>query len=93
MEPIAQGTFAEAGALEPAAMRAAEARLAPYLFDAAATLVFVDGRFAPHLSPAADLGPGVIATSLAEVLARDTRSRSSPTSAATRASSRRASWP
>jgi len=46
-------------------------------FDAAATLVFVDGQFAPELSTGAagegPLPPGVLVASLADVLAREPR--------------------
>ncbi len=72
VKPIAQGSFAEAAPLTPEATGAAESALAPYLFAAAATLVFVDGRFAPHLShtgSGGDLGEGVVVSSLAEALA------------------------
>jgi Fe-S cluster assembly protein SufD len=70
VKSIAETAFAEACPLSPEGARAAESALAPYLFEAAATLVFVDGRFAPHLSRIPLLGEGVIATSLAEALAR-----------------------
>jgi Fe-S cluster assembly protein SufD len=42
--------------------------LEPWLFEASACLVFVDGRFAPGLSETAGLPAGVIATGLAEAL-------------------------
>jgi Fe-S cluster assembly protein SufD len=64
--PIARGTFVRGGdgaAPEPEQM-------APYTFEAAARLVFVDGRFAPALSQLGGLPEGVIAVSLAEALAR-----------------------
>jgi len=72
--PIARAEWTAPGPLSPEASRAAEAALAPYLFDSAATLVFLDGRFAPHLSRAAGLGDGVILGSLAEALAQGSRS-------------------
>jgi Fe-S cluster assembly protein SufD len=66
--PVAQGSFRWPDG-DPDA--AAPGRLAPHIFDAAARLVFVDGRFAPRLSSVGDLPQGVIVASLAEVLARD----------------------
>jgi Fe-S cluster assembly protein SufD len=42
--------------------------LTPWIFAAAARLVFVNGRFAPQLSEAGSLPAGVIVTSLAEAL-------------------------
>jgi Fe-S cluster assembly protein SufD len=51
--------------------------VARWSFDAAATLVFVDGQFAPELSTGAagegPLPPGILVTSLAAVLAREPR--------------------
>ena len=66
--PVAQGSFRWPDG-NPDAV--APGRLAPHIFDAAARLVFVDGRFAPRLSSVGDLPEGVIVASLAEVLARD----------------------
>jgi Fe-S cluster assembly protein SufD len=66
--PVAQGSFRWPDG-DPDAV--APGRLAPHIFDAAARLVFVDGRFAPRLSAVGDLPEGVIVASLAEVLARD----------------------
>jgi Fe-S cluster assembly protein SufD len=65
--PIVQGTFHEPQS-DPDAV--SMARLAPYLFDAAARLVFVDGRFSPRLSTLGELPPGTVVASLAEVLAQ-----------------------
>ncbi|MFL6192945.1 MAG: Fe-S cluster assembly protein SufD [Thermoanaerobaculia bacterium] len=66
--PIVQGTFhrpeAAPDALDPDL-------LAPHLFDAAARLVFVDGRFSPRLSLVGELPAGTVVASLAEVLARE----------------------
>jgi Fe-S cluster assembly protein SufD len=42
--------------------------LAPHLWESAATLVFVDGRFSPNLSRQGELPAGVFAGSLAEAL-------------------------
>ncbi len=70
VKPIAEGDFAEPPHLSAEAARLAEAALAPYLFDAAATLVFLDGRLEPRLSKVPALGEGVVAASLAEALAR-----------------------
>jgi len=71
--PIARTEWAPA-APPAAASPALDAALAPYVFPAAATLVFVDGRFAPRLSRTAGLGEGpgegVIATPLSEALER-----------------------
>jgi Fe-S cluster assembly protein SufD len=60
------------------APRVGPGAVARWTFDAAATLVFVDGQFAPELSTGAGgaggerpLPPGVEVTSLAAVLARD----------------------
>jgi Fe-S cluster assembly protein SufD len=67
--PIARGTFhlpqapADDLGIDAAAV-------APYTFDAAARLVFVDGRFAPRLSDLGNLPAGVVAGSLAEALER-----------------------
>ncbi len=69
--PIAQGTFhwpASDPDADPDAVPMA--RLAPYTFDAAARLVFVDGRFSPRLSSLGELPPGTVVASLAEVLAQ-----------------------
>jgi Fe-S cluster assembly protein SufD len=43
--------------------------IAPHLWEAAATLVFVDGHFAPSLSQRGELAAGVFAGSLAEAVA------------------------
>lgn len=69
VRPIAEGDFAEPLPLSPEAARVAEAALAPYLFEAAATLVFLDGRFDARLSKVPHLGEGVVASSLQEALA------------------------
>jgi Fe-S cluster assembly protein SufD len=66
--PIARTVFrrapqAEASEVDPAAVAA-------LTWDAAATLVFVDGRFAPALSRREELPAGVFAGSLAEALTR-----------------------
>jgi Fe-S cluster assembly protein SufD len=66
--PIVQGTF-HRPAGDPDAL--SPGRLTPYTFDAAARLVFVDGRFSPRLSSLGELPAGTIAASLGEVLARD----------------------
>jgi len=69
--PIDQGTFhwpASGPDADPDAVPLA--RLAPYTFDAAARLVFVDGRFSPRLSALGELPPGTVVASLAEVLAQ-----------------------
>jgi Fe-S cluster assembly protein SufD len=66
--PVAQGAFHWPDG-DPDAV--APGRLAPHTFDAAARLVFVDGRFAPRLSFLGELPQGVIVASLAEVLARE----------------------
>ncbi len=68
--PLVETPFAPAGA----AARAPDPRAAaPHLLPGTARrrLVFVDGRFAPHLSATADLPAGVVATGLAEALARE----------------------
>jgi Fe-S cluster assembly protein SufD len=65
--PIVQGTFHWPQG-DPDAV--ASGLIAPHVFDAAARLVFVDGRFAPRLSSTAELPAGTIVASLAEVLAR-----------------------
>jgi Fe-S cluster assembly protein SufD len=66
--PIVQGTFhwpeGDPDALPPS-------RIEPFLFDAAARLVFVDGRFSPRLSSTSELPAGTVVASLAEVLTRD----------------------
>jgi Fe-S cluster assembly protein SufD len=65
--PVAQGVFhwpeSDPETVEPG-------RIAPYVFDAAARLVFVDGRFSGALSSVGELPEGTIVGSLAEVLAR-----------------------
>jgi Fe-S cluster assembly protein SufD len=65
--PIVQGTFHWPQG-DPDAV--ASGLIAPHVFDAAARLVFVDGRFAPRLSATAELPAGTIVASLAEILAR-----------------------
>jgi Fe-S cluster assembly protein SufD len=65
--PIVQGTFHWPEG-DPDAVPAD--RIAPYVFDAAARLVFVDGRFSPRLSSLGELPAGTIVASLAEMLAR-----------------------
>jgi Fe-S cluster assembly protein SufD len=66
--PIVQGTFHrpqnDPDAVPPGWIE-------PYVFDAAARLVFVDGRFSARLSSVGELPQGTIVASLAEVLARD----------------------
>jgi Fe-S cluster assembly protein SufD len=82
LAPLARAAFQRAPA--PARLEGGGApRLGPgavarWSFDAAATLVFVDGQFAPELSTGAGgaggerpLPPGVEVTSLAAVLARE----------------------
>ncbi|HEX9945068.1 MAG TPA: Fe-S cluster assembly protein SufD [Thermoanaerobaculia bacterium] len=65
--PIAQGTFqrseSDPDALDPV-------KMAPFLFAAAARLVFVDGRFSARLSSLGDLPQGVVVASLAQALER-----------------------
>lgn len=96
LAPLARAAFQRAparmvggSATSPSAAPVAGApRLGPgavarWAFDAAATLVFVDGQFAPELSTGGagaggaggqrPLPPGVLVTSLAAVLARDPR--------------------
>ncbi|HXO40877.1 MAG TPA: Fe-S cluster assembly protein SufD [Thermoanaerobaculia bacterium] len=90
LAPLARAAFQRApvrmldgGAASPSAAPVVGApRLGPgavarWTFDAAATLVFVDGQFAPELSTGAagegPLPPGILVTSLAAVLARDPR--------------------
>jgi len=70
VEPLVVTPFAlaGAGAREPAP-DAVAAHLLPG--PAGPRLVFVNGRFAPRLSSAAGLPAGVVATSLAEAVARD----------------------
>lgn len=67
VSPIIKGTFhrpeSDPDALDPV-------RITPFDFEAAARLVFVDGRFSPRLSSARDLPPGTVVTSLAEALFR-----------------------
>jgi len=65
--PIVQGTFHWPQG-DPDAV--APGLIAPHVFDAAARLVFVDGRFAPRLSSVGELPAGTIVASLAEMLAR-----------------------
>ena len=66
--PIARGRFHRPAAADE--ISADMAAVVPYAFDAAARLVFVDGRFAPRLSDLGGLPPGVVAGSLAEALDR-----------------------
>ncbi|HEX7186345.1 MAG TPA: Fe-S cluster assembly protein SufD [Thermoanaerobaculia bacterium] len=65
--PIARGSFVRPAG-EPTAFDLTE--IAPLTFEAAARLVFVDGRFAPRLSQLGELPAGTIVTSLAEALER-----------------------
>jgi Fe-S cluster assembly protein SufD len=64
--PIVQGTFHWPQG-DPDAV--APGLISPHVFDAAARLVFVDGRFSPRLSSTAELPAGTIVASLAEILA------------------------
>jgi Fe-S cluster assembly protein SufD len=65
--PIVQGSFHwPVGDPDALSSQAIE----PYVFDAAARLVFVDGRFSPRLSSVGELPAGTVVASLAEVLAR-----------------------
>ena len=63
--PIAQGTFArpesDPNGIDPG-------QIASLVFDVAARLVFVDGRFSSRLSSAGKLPEGVVVASLAEAL-------------------------
>lgn len=63
--PIAQGTFArpesDPNGVDPE-------QIASLVFDAAARLVFVDGRFSSRLSSSGKLPEGVVVASLAEAL-------------------------
>jgi len=64
VSPIARGTFVRAtGAAEPK-----PEDIAPWTFDAAARLVFLDGRFVPGLSHRDGLPAEVFAGSLADAL-------------------------
>lgn len=66
--PIARRTF-ELSVGDPDATNPIEAsQIAPFVFDAAARLVFVDGRFSARLSQIGSLPPGVVVGSLAEAL-------------------------
>jgi Fe-S cluster assembly protein SufD len=66
VSPIARGTFVRAtGAVEPK-----PEDIAPWTFDSAARLVFVDGRFVPGLSHRDGLPAEVFAGSLADALDR-----------------------
>ena len=66
-----------AGLADVGAPRIGPGAVARWAFDAVATLVFVDGQFAPELSTGAGrdsrLPPGVMVASLAGVLAREPR--------------------
>jgi Fe-S cluster assembly protein SufD len=64
--PIARGAFHRPRVDDEAA--ADHAAVTPFDFDAAARLVFVDGRFSPRLSSADGVPGGVFAGSLAEAL-------------------------
>src|SRR6185369_15694947 len=63
--PIARTRFRQSPK-SPASVDSAA--LAPHLWEAAATLVFVDGQFAPALSRREELPAGVFVGSLAEAL-------------------------
>jgi Fe-S cluster assembly protein SufD len=65
--PIAQGSFQRPES-DPEAMEPEQ--IAPFVFPAAARLVFVDGRFSARLSSLEELPEGVIVASLAEALER-----------------------
>ena len=65
--PIVRQTF-ERAAGDPDAVD--PALLAPHIFEAAARLVFVNGRFSARHSSLGDLPPGTIVASLAQVLER-----------------------
>jgi len=64
VSPIARGTF-----VRPAAAETRPEQIAPWTFDAAARLVFMDGRFVPGLSHRDGLPAEVFAGSLAAALA------------------------
>ncbi|PYQ64402.1 MAG: hypothetical protein DMF53_07600, partial [Acidobacteria bacterium] len=66
--PVTQGAFRWPDG-DPDAV--APSLLGAHVFDAAARLVFVDGRFSPRLSSVGELPSGTIVASLAEVLARE----------------------
>jgi Fe-S cluster assembly protein SufD len=66
--PIVQGAFHWPEG-DPDALPAKS--LEPYVFEAAARLVFVDGRFSSRLSSTSELPAGTVVASLAEMLARD----------------------
>jgi Fe-S cluster assembly protein SufD len=63
--PIAQGTFVRP---ESDPNGVAPEQIASLVFDAAARLVFVDGRFSSRLSSSGKLPEGVVVASLAEAL-------------------------
>jgi len=67
VSPIARGTFTRATAAETTAELRPE-DIAPWTFDSAARLVFLDGRFVPGLSHRDGLPSEVIAGSLADAL-------------------------
>jgi Fe-S cluster assembly protein SufD len=66
--PVTQGAFRWPDG-DPDAV--APGLLGAHVFDAAARLVFVDGRLSPRLSSVGELPAGTIVASLAEVLARE----------------------
>ena len=81
LAPLAREAFRRAPQPAP---RPGPAVLAPWLFEAAARLVFVDGQFAPELSsedgtalaadaPGSPGAPGILVASLAGALAREPR--------------------
>jgi Fe-S cluster assembly protein SufD len=67
LTPVSQGTFHRPQG-DPDAV--GPERIAPFTFDAAARLVFVDGRFAARLSSHGTLPDGVVVASLAQALAQ-----------------------
>jgi Fe-S cluster assembly protein SufD len=75
--PVDRAAPGTAAPPDVGAPRIGPGSVARWAFDAAATLVFVDGQFAPELSTGAGrdggLPPGVIVTSLAGVLAHEPR--------------------
>jgi Fe-S cluster assembly protein SufD len=75
LAPLARASFGRTRQPQLAAAPCIDpAQLAPWIFDAAARLVFVDGSFAPELSSldgGLPLPPGSVVESLAAVLARE----------------------